>query len=183
MTDDESLECGRTVESVCETVDSEPDAHQRDCPYCGEVRERLKQLDRLAREAKEADSSLEIEPHVRRRIVDFARSNLRRGADIPVHREPAATVSFSEMLIARTARETVDTFPGFTARRCRVRTIATPDHGHQILGLSIGVVMAPDAVVENLDRSVRDAVIDAVARKLGAHVAEVDFTVEDVHYD
>ncbi|WP_129660400.1 Asp23/Gls24 family envelope stress response protein [Rothia uropygialis] len=183
MTDDESLECGRTVESVWDTVDSEPDSHQRDCPYCTEVRERLIHLNELTREAQRADDSLEIEAHTRIRVLDFARTNLRRGADIPIHREPTATVSFSQMLIARTAREAIDSFPGLTARRCAVRNLQTPEQGHQTLALSVGVVITPTTNIRVLDDAVREAVITAVSQKLGARVEEVDFTVEDVHYD
>lgn len=183
MTDDESLECGRTVESVWETLDSEPDAHQQECPYCIEVRERLLHLNVMAREAQNSDSDLRIGPDTRRRVLDFARTNLRRGADVPVHREETETVSFSQMLIARTARETVDSFPGITARRCGVSNLEGPDHGDQPLALDIGVVITPDAVVQDLDEKVRPAVVTAVAHKLGADVAEVDFTVEDVHFD
>lgn len=183
MNNDELLECGRTVESVLDTQDCPPDEHQRDCPYCSDLRERLRQLHEMTEQARQKDRSLTCTHQTRERILNFARSNLRRGADIPVHRDSEATVSFSQMVIARTAREVVDSYPGLTARRCAVTGPENPAEGLQPLTLKIGLAVTPRFHIDDLDHAVRPAIIRAITRTLGAHVVDIKFSVEDVLND
>lgn len=183
MNNDELLECGRTVESVMDTQDSPPDEHQRDCPYCSDLRERLRQLEAMTQQAQQEDRSLSCTSQTRERVLNFARSNLRRGADIPVHRDTEATVSFSQMVIARTAREVVDAHPGLTARRCAVTGPDDPTDGLQPLRLKVGLAVSPRFHIDDLDHAVRPAIIQAITRTLGARVVDIEFSVEDVLND
>ncbi|MCT1368009.1 hypothetical protein [uncultured Kocuria sp.] len=183
MNNDEPLECGRTVESVMDTKDSVPDEHQRACPHCSDLRDRLQQLDRMTDAAQREDRSLTMTSQARERVLNFARSTLRRGADIPVHRDDDATVSFSQLVISRTAREIVDAHPGLMARRCTVTGSEDPADGLQPLTLRIGLTVSPTFHFQDLDDVVRPAIRDIMSSKLGAHVADIELSVEDVLND
>ena len=183
MTEEETLECGRPVESVWETLDGQPDAHQRECPSCTEARSRLKQLHELTRESRREDEQLEAAPETRRRIMDFARAHARRGSDIPVLREEHSTISFSQMVISRSVREAADQVEGITARRCRIRVPEETPEGLQDLRLDLSLVITPSVRITETMPRVRERITAAVSERLGARISEINLSVEDVRHD
>ena len=181
MNDDDRLACGRTVDSVWQSLDGPPDEHQRDCPHCRRARESLERLRALTRQAEHDDAQLGARPEVRRRIMEFARTHVRRGEPIPVHVSPGTSIAISERAIASAVREAVDARPGLTARRCTVwGTEARPD-GVVPLGIRVGMVIeAGTRFGRQAQERLRADVARAVAERLGAAVSTVDLRVEDV---
>lgn len=180
MSRDEELGCGRTVDSVWLSIDREPDEHQRRCPHCRDARRRLARLREMTRQAQSEDEGLAARPEVRRRIMDFARTHVRRGERIQVRVQPGTVIAVSEYAIAAAVRAAVDAHPGLTARRCSVRSLAVTPEGTVPLGLDVGLVI--DAAVRFADHEerLRRRIARAVSERLGAVVAAVDLTVEDL---
>lgn len=183
MSREETLECGRSVDSVWETLDQAPDDHQRECHSCTEARERLQQLHELTCTSREDDEQLDAAPETRRRIMDFARTHARRGADIPVLREEHASISISQMVLSRTVRTAADEVEGITARRCRVSVPHENAQGLQDLILDLSLVITPSVHLREALPQVRERIGTTVLDRLGAKVSEINLRVEDVRYD
>ncbi|MCP3425379.1 hypothetical protein NBM05_04940 [Rothia sp. AR01] len=181
MNDDDRLECGRTIDSVWSSLDAEPDEHQRGCAFCREARARLRRLRDLTREAEADDARLTTRPGVRRRIMDFARTHVRRGEQIPVQVSPGSSVGISERAIAAAVREAADAHPGVTARRCTVWGGEPSPDGSVPLGIRVGLVLRATADFGPLSqRRLRERVARLLTSRLGVAVATVDLRVEDV---
>lgn len=58
MREENTLECGRSIDSVWESLDLPLDDHQRHCEYCTSARKSLLKVMTLTREATAADKAL-----------------------------------------------------------------------------------------------------------------------------
>ncbi|WP_129656685.1 hypothetical protein [Rothia halotolerans] len=183
MSSDEELACGRTIDSVWLSIGGEPDDHQRRCTHCLDARRRLTRLQAMTLQAQREDAELATRPDVRRRIMDFARSHVRRGERIQVKVVPGTVISLSEHAIAAAVREVVDSHPGLTARRCAVRGLGAAAGGSVPLGLDVGLVIDPLARFGAGEDRLRRHIAHAVSERLGAIVTSVDLTVEDLAHD
>ncbi|WP_270240753.1 hypothetical protein [Rothia kristinae] len=180
--DEELLGCGRTMDSVWETLDEPADAHQRSCEYCTRARESLTSLSSLTEQAREEEQKLAPAPSLLARVMDFARVHVRRSHPVLAFRDETSEMSVSQAAVASRVRRTVDSFPGLIARRCRVSTEegALPD-GEQPLHLRVSMNISPESVYTHYDRNLRTAIIEDLHDELGLRAQTVDLEIEDIN--
>ena len=183
MRKENTLECGRTIDSVWESLERPLDEHQRTCTYCQEARTSLLKLLDLTRQVRQEDEELNIQSGTRDRIMDFARTHVRRGADIPVYEDRGSAISVSQFLVAQAVQETVDSFAGLTVRRSVVRPRKDGQDGVQSFDLTVSLVMSPSVRLPAVERELRQAIVTRINERLGGEVRILNLLIEDVQYD
>lgn len=179
--DEELLGCGRTMDSVWETLDEPADAHQRSCEYCTRARESLTSLSSLTEQAREEEQKLAPAPSLLARVMDFARMHVRRSHPVLAFRTDSSELFVSQAAVAARVRRTVDSFPGLTARRCRVSTEQTLPDGERPLHLRVSMNISPESVYTSYDRNLRTAIVEDLRDELGLTAQTVDLEIEDIN--
>lgn len=201
------LGCGRDIDEVWDHVDSPPTPHEASCPFCGAARASLQELATVTtrlRTQDEDDPELQAGPQVIARILEVARSEVRRGQRLPLSKPLPGQVSealtISQQAVAAVVRRTGDRHGGVQVRRCSVDLVDEPgapgtegpDAGRpdaEVTGgrvasdlrVSLRVSVASRVSIPSLSRELRAAVRDVVGREVGMNVVRVDLVVEDVH--
>ncbi|WBL19953.1 hypothetical protein [Citricoccus sp. NR2] len=183
MSTDDILECGRPIDDVWDHLDRPPTEHEQSCTYCIEARRRFTRLRDLTEQAREADEKHEISPELAQRVVDFARSHVRRGKPVPVYRTPTTDLSFSEYVFLSTIRRVVDSYTGVLARRSRIHVDENPEGGRTRMSIRVSLVVDPRIWRSGYDEQLRSALIHTFASELGVELTSVDLVLEDLHYD
>ena len=83
--------------------------------------------------------------------------------------------------MAARVRRTVDSFPGLTARRCRVSTEQTLPDGERPLHLRVSMNISPESVYTSYDRNLRTALVEDLRDELGLTAQTVDLEIEDIN--
>lgn len=183
MREENTLECGRSIDSVWESLDLPLDNHQRHCEYCTSARKSLLKVMTLTREATAADKALEIKPDTKIRIMDFAHKHVRRGPDIPIYEDSSATLSVSQRLITQLVQQTVDEFDGLTMRRTVVHPIADDEAGIRSVDLNTSLVITPGARFPLVESELRRRIMTTIRERIGVTVRRLTLQIEDVQFD
>ncbi|GAA3624464.1 hypothetical protein [Microlunatus ginsengisoli] len=194
----QQLGCGRDMDDVWASLDRPPDGHELGCPECRAARASLVELaEATAQLGRSDDADLQAGPQVVDRILDIARSEVRRGRRLPlvepVGDEPSS-LSVAEQAVATIVRRVGDLTPGVQVRRCTVGPVLEPqalditepdppvDDGRPAaLTIGLGVSVDGRRQIPGLIEALRRAVIAAVEDEVGVRVPRVDVVVEDVH--
>lgn len=157
------LGCGRDIDDVWDNIHHAPDAHEATCPDCSAARDSLSDLvDATSRMHSEddADAQLQASPQVLTRILDVARSEVRRGRRLPLSKprpgEISTDLSVSEQAIVSVVRRACDRDPLVHLRRCRVELVTAP--GDTVLDVTV----MDDAAIVRTDTTVDDTGLDIV---------------------
>lgn len=166
VTSSTRLGCGRDIDAVWENINHPPTAHEITCPDCRAARLDLMKLRGAAATLHaddDADPELQASPEVIARVLDIARSEVRRGRRLPL-RKPLAgeltdELTVSEQAVAAVIRRTGDLFTGIQVRRCTVELIAASPESEE-----------PERalVVETADVSVDSPTSDVVVTEANA---------------
>ncbi|MGO1183210.1 MAG: hypothetical protein ACTHZ5_09610 [Micrococcaceae bacterium] len=183
MSTDDILECGRSIDDVWESLDLPLSEHEESCLYCQEARGRFLRLRALTDQARIADEQNEISPDLAGRVMDFARTHVRRGKQVPVYRTQHTDLSFSEYVFLSTIRRVVDSYTGVLARRSRIAVEETPGGGRTSMSIRVSLVIDPRIWKSTYDDQLRSALIRTFADELGVELTSVDLVLEDVHYE
>ena len=94
------LGCGRDLDAVWAGIHRPPDAHEADCPDCQAARASLAELAIATSELTAVDEAeLTPTPALVDRILDVARSEIRRGRRLPLVRPSIANPLISDQLL------------------------------------------------------------------------------------
>lgn len=178
---EELLGCGRPIDSIWATLDGPPDEHQRSCEYCTQARHSLQSLAALTDAARAEEQELTPAPSIRSRVMGFARMHVRRSHPVLVFRTDSSELFVSQAAVAARVRRTVDSFPGLTARRCRVSTEQTLPDGERPLHLRVSMNISPESVYTSYDRNLRTAIVEDLRDELGLTAQTVDLEIEDIN--
>ena len=196
------LGCGRDIDEVWENIARPATPHELSCPFCGPARESLQELERATSKLRvddEEDPELQAGPLVIARILEVARSEVRRNRRLPLNKPLPGQVSealtISEQAVAAVVRRTGDRHGGVQVRRCSVELVddAAPVAGSlpvvdelapreaSDVRVALRVSIDGGVSIPSLSGELRRAVIDVVSREVGMNVVRVDIEVEDVH--
>lgn len=196
------LGCGRDIDEVWENIARPATPHERSCPFCGPARESLQELGRATsklRAEDEEDPELQAGPLVIARILEVARSEVRRNRRLPLNKPLPGQVSealtISEQAVAAVVRRTGDRHGGVQVRRCSVELVDDAAPAAEPLPVvdelapreasdvrvALRVSIDGGVSIPSLSSELRRAVIDVVSREVGMNVVRVDIEVEDVH--
>ncbi|MEV8164895.1 hypothetical protein AB0O80_03730 [Rothia kristinae] len=178
---EELLGCGRPIDSIWATLDGPPDEHQRSCEYCTQARHSLQSLAALTDAARAEEQELAPAPSIRSRVMGFARMHVRRSHPVLAFRTDSSELFVSQAAVAARVRRTVDSFPGLTARRCRVSTEQTLPDGERPLHLRVSMNISPESVYTSYDRNLRTAIVEDLRDELGLTAQTVDLEIEDIN--
>jgi len=192
------LSCGRDIDQVWDHLDLAPVGHELTCPYCRAARADLQELAQATRQLRDDDANnpdLQPGPAVLDRILDIARSEVRRGRRLPldrpdVHGTSANTIS--EQAVTAVVRRAGDRNAQVQIRRCAITTVPpapTPerptsearDPDPAAVAVVLRVSVAHDLAIADATDRLREAVITAITQEVGVHVSGVDISVEDIH--
>ena len=150
------LGCGRDIDAVWAGIHRPPDAHEADCLDCQAARASLAELAVATEELTALDEAeLTATPALVDRILDVARSEIRRGRRLPLVRpyvpdpdladqqldEPRVDapqiedarlddpgeLTVAEQAVGALVRQTGDRLPGIQVRRCSVKPTTVDD--------------------------------------------------------
>lgn len=210
VNDTTRLGCGRDIDDVWGNIDHPPTAHEQSCPDCGPARRSLTELAQATSRLHtddDADVELQASPGVITRILDIARSEVRRGQRLPLSKplpgQISVNLTVSEQAIAAVVRRTGDATTDIQIRRCRVELVVdpegpaldpppttTPPPGEgetqampSDVRLLLRVSVDASASIPRATEDLRQAIINAVNSEVGMNVMSVDIVVEDVHDD
>lgn len=178
---DDLLGCGRSIDSVWETLDGLPDEHQVSCEYCIEAREQLLALYELTQEVRSEQEAEPLSTNLTDRIMKAARTQVRRGRRIPVERTPDSVIEASEYAISAVVRGAVDSVDGAVARTCRIRTLGEEPNGVVRIGVEASITVSGYRIIPQIQDELRDVIAQDVRARLGLLVSKVDLVVEDIH--
>lgn len=207
--DSTKLGCGRDLDNVWANIDRPADQHETDCSDCQAARSNLSDLHTATQQmisADVADPELRTDPAVLDNIIAVARSEVRRGAKIPLRRpaegQPAGELTISEQTVAAVIRRVADTTPEVEARRCYVEEVGmaassaerssaeqlaadqepapTPGGTATRIRVRLSLAVAPHVQIAEVVNALRNKIIAAVTDEIGVEVSVVDVIVEDL---
>lgn len=202
--DSTKLGCGRDLDDVWANIDRPADRHEASCSDCQAARSNLSDLHSATQQmisADAADPELRTDPAVLDNIIAVARSEVRRGAKIPLRRptegQQPGELTISEQTVAAVIRRVADTTPEIEARRCHVKEIGmttpsaqqseadhkpspTPGDPATQIRVQLSLAVVPGVQIAPVVNALRNEIIAAVTDEIGVEVTVVDVTVEDL---
>lgn len=201
---DSLLACGHSLDSVWDTLGTDPTPHQKNCTYCQEARKQLTAVDKATRELRESDESdpqMKLGPAFTATIMDIARAEVRRGRKIPLTDGEVGEVNISEQALTALIRSALEEMPEIHARRCRIDVRMNDSAGadssepmeptelvpQQDVGETMHVnlrvaTLASVAIHETVEHA-RQLVSKRLLDVLGTTVDTINITVEDIFDD
>lgn len=195
-----TLGCGRDIDDVWDNATKPPTAHEADCAECQAARESLAPLAAATaqlRDHDQTDPDLQPGPRVLDRILTVARSEVRRGRQLPLQQPAeavASPITISEQAVSSVIRRVGDRSHIVQIRRCAVDLATQQDNespiqtepatrpgGPASVRLSLRVSIASGYEIANTVQTMRSAIIAAVHDQIGLIVTTVDVSVEDLH--
>lgn len=184
---DHRLGCGRDIDDVWSHADAPPTTHELSCADCQAARRSLTQLNDATEHLKTQDRD-DPDLHLASDIVDkvtaIARSEVRRGARIPLERSEDSTteLSISEQAIATVIRHTSDLIPGIETRSVALRL--HEEDGPEISSVKIAVrlrvtVSATSSIIDQV-ALLRARLMGAIQVEVGLDTTRIDVLVEDL---
>lgn len=193
VSSNDTLGCGRSIDQVWENVASPPDDHERGCPDCTAARDDLQPLRNATAELRRDDDDQQPGPQLLEHVMQVARSEVRRGRRIPMHRPGSWRhgdgLTVSEQAVAATVRRAALAYPEIQVRRCTARLSggddaeATPseDGVPAEVALTLSISMAATTRLPELAARLRATVVETVEAEIGVRVGSIDLAVDDVH--
>lgn len=186
---DNRLGCGRDIDEVWAHGDEPPNDHESTCPHCQVARQSLSDLhnatDRLLSEDL-ADPSLHLAEELLNKVSAIARSEVRRGARVPLvpGGTSSPTLTISEQAIATVIRHTSDQIPGVETRHCTLKVVEDAHTNPPVrVSIAIRLTISVSARLSIIDQvaHLRERLVDAIDVEIGVNTASIDILVEDLH--
>lgn len=179
------LGCGRTIDSVWDTIHEQPDEHQRECPECQRARASLQdvaQATAALRQHEASDPALQPGPRLLSSVMDLVRAEVRRGQQIPLVVETPLELTISEQSVIALVWSAADSIPGVRSRRCRVSVdqAAQTDGRPATVDVSLRLTVSADTAIPPTLEALRHAIRELVAAETGLTVRQITLGVEDV---
>ena len=182
------LGCGRSIDEIWATIDLPPGAHESGCVQCQTARASLEQLAEATRALRLDDSNdagLRPRSGVKDAIMATARSEVRRGSRIPLHRSGDGIIAISEQAFTSVVRFAADTLPGVHARRCHVEFPAASgdESAADTAGLRVNlrIAVAAGTDIPDAAETLRLRIISMIAAHVGVSAGTIDILVEDLY--
>jgi hypothetical protein len=171
----ELLACGRDAAVVWDRAEAgvEPDAHERDCPYCLAVYADAGLLDVTVRRL--AEEPVEPPPSVLDAVMAAVRTEPRLQETLALE-SPLGPNRLLHSAAAAVLRAVVDAVGGLRARSCRIEQ---PEQG-PAADVALTVVAPFGADLAAVTAEARRMVLAASTEVLGVPVGRVDIEVVDL---
>jgi len=193
------LGCGNDIDDVWDNISNPPNTHEQTCPDCTAARDSLAGLaDATSRTHRDdnTDTQLQTSPLILTRILDVARSEVRRGRRLPLSKalphQIHADLTVSEQTVAAVVRRAGDRNPLVHIRRCHVEFVeqaheappldsAVREQAPSDVRLAVSISIDASVSIPHVTQDLRRDLANAVTNEVGINVVNVKIEVEDVH--
>ena len=185
MSENDALECGRTLEDVSAALDAGTgysDPHMSRCPYCQNALALLAAPGGFTRALLEADAESLPEPPASwlAGIMDSITRELRSGRSLPIaHPDPQVEVRIDEGAVKALLRSVGDSVDGVVIGS--VALTGDVEEPGAPVGIAFTISVAWPRTIPAATAALREAVERAVRQHTELNVTSIDITVVDMH--